>query len=177
MQLAITSTSGTEKGRHLPTTSYTAMLLPVSFHCLLVHRSSCTLYPKFLVPSIQHRHPWNSYTVFAMESINEVWISVQTATNCSGSAFHPQFHGNLWHFQDVTSTFFTSGKSTSAATIRLAVKFIHHHTCLSLVFPFHNQRESQCIYLGSVTSDWQCLHECDPLPQLDCYNHRFSSQS
>ena len=56
MQLAITSTSGTEKGRHLPTTSYTAMLLPVSFHCLLVHRSStcCTLYPKFLVPSIQH---------------------------------------------------------------------------------------------------------------------------
>ena len=55
MQLAITSTSGTEKGRHLPTTSYTAMLLPVSFHCLLVHRSStcCSLFPTWLYSLIQ----------------------------------------------------------------------------------------------------------------------------
>ena len=34
--------------------SYIALLLPVSFHCLLVHRSStsCTLCPKFLAPTI-----------------------------------------------------------------------------------------------------------------------------
>ena len=60
MQLAITSTSGTEKGRHLPTTSYTTMLLPVSFHCLLVRRSSCTLCPKFPVPSMPDKQPLNS---------------------------------------------------------------------------------------------------------------------
>ena len=60
------------------------------------------------------------------------WIRVQTVTSCSGGTFSPQFHGNLWHFQDVTSTFFTSGKHfspnfpqklfniTSAATNHLA---------------------------------------------------------
>lgn len=56
MQLVITSTtSGTEISRHLLTTSYTVMLLPVSFRCLLVHRSStrCTLCPMFLAPTIQ----------------------------------------------------------------------------------------------------------------------------
>ena len=160
MQLAITSTSGTEKGRHLPTTSYTVMLLPVSFHCLLVHRSSTsyTLCPKFLAPSIPDKTAFSTSGAhffylpmgIARSCLHIGWILVQALTSCSGSAFYPQFHGNLWHFQDVTSTFFTSGKATSAATIHLAVKFIHH-PCLSLVFPFHNQRESQCIYLGNGT--------------------------
>ena len=115
------------------------------------------LHPLSNVPCANHRHTpcfhfWRAIFFclpmgIAMSCLHIGWILVQTVTSCSSSTFYPQFHGNLWHFQDVTSTFFTS-----ATTIHLAVKFIHHHTCLSLVFPFHNQRESQYIYLGEWNS-------------------------
>lgn len=52
-----------------PPPSYAALLLPVSFHCLLVHRSStrCTLYPKFLVPSIPDT------TAFSTSGVHNMW--------------------------------------------------------------------------------------------------------
>ena len=133
----------------------------MSFHCLLVHRSStsCTLCPRFLAPTIPdttafstsgvHQLPLAFPLTRCLHSLqDEHWISVQTVTSCSGGTFYPQFHGNLWHFQDVTSTFFTSGKETLAAPFHLASK-ISHHTCLPFLFPFHNQCESQCIYIGN----------------------------
>ena len=85
MQLAITSTSGTEKSRHLPPTSYTAMLLPVSFHCLLVHRSStsCTLCPMFLAPTIPDKTAFSTSGVHCWTSC----VQAKSTTPLLGSGY------------------------------------------------------------------------------------------
>ena len=134
MQLAITSTSGTEKGRHLPPT------LHCCYQCLSTACWSTDPVPAAPFVQCSLRQPYQirrlfpplactkrlfAYCTFHIAtavsfSFNYCALWVQAVTSCSGSTFYPQFHGNLWHFQDVTSTFFTSGKETLAAPFHLA---------------------------------------------------------
>ena len=120
MQLAITSTFGTEKSRHLPPTSYTVTAATSVFPLPVGPPIQYPLHPLSKVPCANHTrydsffHFWRAILYLpmgiAMLCLHIGWIWVQPLTSCSSSTFPPQFHGNLWHFQDVTSTFFTSRK-------------------------------------------------------------------